>query len=80
VEVHADGLKSRSAATLDGQGIDGQGRQLLIGQRNPRRVGRRGVGGLFEAVLRRLSIHMGRVLLTTTPYDLGWIKQKLYDP
>lgn len=33
----------------------------------------------WEAILRRLSIHMGRVLLTTTPYNLGWIKQKLYD-
>jgi len=36
--------------------------------------------GSFEAILRRLSIHMGRMLITTTPYDLGWIKQKLYDP
>ncbi len=30
--------------------------------------------------MRRLSIHQGRVLVTTTPYDLGWLKQKLYDP
>ncbi len=36
--------------------------------------------GSFEAILRRLSIHQGRVLITTTPYDLGWLKQKLYDP
>lgn len=34
----------------------------------------------WEAILRRLSIYQGRVLLTTTPYDLGWLKQKLYDP
>jgi hypothetical protein len=34
----------------------------------------------WEAVLRRLSIHQGRVLLTTTPYDLGWLKQQLWDP
>lgn len=35
--------------------------------------------GSWEAVLRRLSINRGRALLTTTPYDLGWIKQHLYD-
>jgi len=36
--------------------------------------------GSWEAILRRLSIHLGRVLLTTTPYDLGWLKHKLVDP
>jgi hypothetical protein len=34
----------------------------------------------WEAIQRRLSIHQGRVLITTTPYDLGWLKQKLWDP
>lgn len=34
----------------------------------------------WEAVLRRLSLSRGRVLITTTPYNLGWLKQKLYDP
>ncbi len=33
----------------------------------------------YEAVLRRLSIHQGRVLGTTTPYNVGWIKQEVYD-
>jgi hypothetical protein len=33
----------------------------------------------FEAILRRLSLAQGRILATTTPYDLGWIKQRLYD-
>jgi hypothetical protein len=33
----------------------------------------------WEALLRRLSLAMGRVLLTTTPYDLGWLKQQIYD-
>lgn len=33
----------------------------------------------WEAVLRRLSIHEGRVLGTTTPYNLGWIKTQVYD-
>ncbi len=36
--------------------------------------------GSWEAILRRLSLHEGRCLITTTPYDLGWLKQKLYDP
>lgn len=36
--------------------------------------------GSWEAILRRLSIHLGRVLITTTPYNLGWLKQKIWDP
>jgi len=34
----------------------------------------------FEAIFRRLSINQGRVLLTSTPYGLGWMKLRLYDP
>lgn len=33
----------------------------------------------FDAILMRLSISQGRILITTTPYNLGWIKQKLWD-
>jgi len=33
----------------------------------------------WEAVQRRLSVNRGRVLLTTTPYNLGWVKQEFYD-
>ena len=33
----------------------------------------------FEAVLRRLSLFIGRILMTTTPYNLGWLKQKFWD-
>jgi hypothetical protein len=33
----------------------------------------------FEALLRRLSIHRGRMLITTTPYRWNWLKTKLYD-
>lgn len=33
----------------------------------------------WEAVLRRLSLSRGRVLGTTTPYNLGWIKTEVYD-
>jgi hypothetical protein len=35
--------------------------------------------GSWEAVLRRLSLAMGRILVTTTPYNLGWLKQQLWD-
>lgn len=35
--------------------------------------------GSFEAIMRRLSLHMGRVLMTTTPYYLGWLKKKFWD-
>ena len=34
----------------------------------------------WEAVQRRLSVHQGRCLITTTPYTLGWLKAVLYDP
>jgi hypothetical protein len=33
----------------------------------------------WQAVLRRLSLAMGRVLATTTIYNLGWIKGLIYD-
>ncbi len=36
--------------------------------------------GSWEAIQRRLSIHEGRVLITTTPYTLGWLKTELHDP
>ena len=34
----------------------------------------------WEAIHRRLSVHEGRVLITTTPYTLGWLKSELHDP
>ena len=33
----------------------------------------------WEAVQRRLSLSRGRALGTTTPYNLGWLKQQVYD-
>ncbi|MEM7284205.1 MAG: terminase [Pseudomonadota bacterium] len=33
----------------------------------------------YEAIMRRLSLFMGRVLMTTTPYYLGWLKSKFWD-
>jgi len=35
--------------------------------------------GSWEAIQRRLSLNRGRALITTTPYDLGWLKQQVYD-
>jgi hypothetical protein len=32
----------------------------------------------WEAVLRRLSLHQGRVLMGTTIYNLGWLRQEVY--
>ena len=32
-----------------------------------------------EAIMRRLAIHRGRVLYTTTPYYIGWLKKELHD-
>jgi hypothetical protein len=34
----------------------------------------------YEAILRRLSLHQGRVLGGTTVYNLGWLKQQVYEP
>ncbi len=33
----------------------------------------------WEAIQRRLSLHQGRCLFTTTLYGLGWFKAELYD-
>ena len=33
----------------------------------------------WEAIQRRLAIHQGRALGTTTPYNLGWLKTQVYD-
>lgn len=33
----------------------------------------------WEAIQRRLSIHQGRALFTTTLYGLGWLKIEFYD-
>ena len=35
--------------------------------------------GSLEAVFRRLSLSQGRILMTTTPYDLGYLKQQVWD-
>ncbi|QPC81048.1 terminase [Phototrophicus methaneseepsis] len=34
----------------------------------------------WEAIQRRVALNQGRTLVTTTPYNLGWMKQRLHDP
>lgn len=34
----------------------------------------------WQAIKRRRSFHRGRILLTTTLYNLGWLKQIIHDP
>lgn len=35
--------------------------------------------GSYEAIMRRLSLHQGRILGGTTLYNLGWLKQQVYE-
>ena len=35
--------------------------------------------GTWEAVNRRLALNQGRILITTTLYGLGWLKNDVYD-
>lgn len=34
----------------------------------------------WEAIIGRLTTTLGRILITTTPYNLGWLKQQVIDP
>lgn len=63
---HAANPDSLESATAKAAWLDecGQGRFKL---------------GSFEALKRRLAINLGRMLLTTTPYNLGWLKTQIYD-
>lgn len=33
----------------------------------------------WDAVQRRLTLHKGRILIPTTPYNMGWLKQQVVD-
>jgi len=63
---HAQDPESLESATAKGGWLDEAGQKKF-------RL------GSFEAIVRRLSLAQGRLLLTTTPYDLGWIKQSFWD-
>jgi hypothetical protein len=62
---YADDPDSLESATIKGAWLDecGQKRFRL---------------GSFEALMRRGAINQARMLLTTTPYDLGWLYTEVY--
>lgn len=64
---HADDPESLESATAKAAWLDEAGQKRFR-------------FGSWEAIVRRLAIHQGRALITTTPYTLGWLKQQLYDP
>ena len=63
---HADDPESLEAATAKAAWLDepGQKRFKLDS---------------WWAIQRRLALHSGRILATTTPYNLGWLKRQVYD-
>lgn len=63
---HADDPESLESATAKAAWLDEAGQ-------------RRFRFGSWEAIVRRLAIHRGRCLLTTTPYDMDWLKTEVYD-
>ena len=63
---HADDPDSLESATAKAAWLDEAGQKKF-------RL------GSWEAIQRRLAIYQGRALITTTPYDLGWLKQQVYD-
>lgn len=64
---HADEPESLEAATAKAAWLDEPGQRRFRMES-------------WEAVRRRLARYEGRVLLTTTPYNLGWLKLKIHDP
>lgn len=64
---HADEPESLEAMTIKDAWLD------EAGQKRFKRDS-------FDTVRDRLSIDRGRCLITSRPYSLGWMKQKLYDP
>lgn len=64
---HAQDPDSLESATAKGAWLDEAGQKKFR-------------HGSWQAILRRLSIHQGRVLTTTTPYAaFGWFKTELHD-
>jgi hypothetical protein len=65
--VHAQDPDALESATAKGIWLDEAGQKKF-------RI------GSWEAVQRRGSIYQARILVTTTPYQLGWLKDLIYDP
>lgn len=64
---HADNPDSLESMTVKAAVLDEPGQKRFRRQS-------------MQAIRRRLSIHKGRALLTTTPYDLGWLYQDFWQP
>lgn len=64
---HAQDPESLESGTYKGAWLD------EAGQKKFRRDS-------WVSIQGRLSIYQGRVLFTTTPYVLGWLKSEIYDP
>lgn len=64
--LHADEPQSLEAITVKAAWLDEAGQRRFHLES-------------WEAIRRRLNVHQGRALITTTPYDLGWLKQQVYD-
>ena len=65
--AHAQDPESLESATFKAARLD------EAGQKKFRR-------GSHEAIERRLSLHRGRKLITTTPYDLGYLFTEYWEP
>lgn len=63
---YASDPDSLEAATAKGAWFDEAGQSVVKAES-------------YEAIMRRLAIHTGRVLLTTTPYYWGWLKGRFVD-
>src|SRR5262249_23260400 len=63
---HAADPDSLESATAKGGWLDECGQKRFLRES-------------WEAILRRVSLHQGRLALTTTPYNLGWLKKELHD-
>lgn len=63
---HAQDPDSLEAATAKGAWLDEAGQNKFR-------------GASWEAIQRRLAINRGRALISTTPYNLGWLKTQFFD-
>lgn len=64
---HADTPESLEAMTIKAAWLDEAGQKKFKSQS-------------WETIrYRRVAIDQGRILITTTPYNFGWLKEQLYD-
>lgn len=64
---HAGNSETLEGATVKGAWLDEAGQNQFKVE-------------AWEAIRRRLTVHQGRVLITTTPYNMGWLYQRIFKP